>query len=205
MKKIDTELSSDDSSVKTVDVYGSDARICDIARISHEDATTLRCDQDLIKWLISHNHGTPFEHCCITFLIECPVYVARQWFRYRMSSFLERSMRYCKAGDAFLLPDRVQDHEAHQIFADVVEHAFAAYDQMIGLGVPRELARTVLPLTTVTKFYWTANIREIMHFLDERLAPSAQAEIREYAKAIFKILSFYFPYTAQAMGNGFEK
>ena len=50
-------------------------------------------------------HGTPFEHNSFRFHIRCPIFVAREWFRHRVGSFNEFSMRYAKATDDFYVPE----------------------------------------------------------------------------------------------------
>ena len=54
-------------------------------------------DAGLIRFLMRDRHGTPFEHNAFRFHIRCPIFVAREWFRHRIGSFNEFSMRYAKA------------------------------------------------------------------------------------------------------------
>src|SRR5439155_18327227 len=54
-------------------------------------------DEGLIRFLMRDRHGTPFEHNAFRFHIRCPIFVAREWFRHRISSFNEFSLRYAKA------------------------------------------------------------------------------------------------------------
>ena len=49
-------------------------------------------------------HGTPFEHNAFRFHVRCPIFVAREWFRHRVGSFNEFSMRYARATDDFYVP-----------------------------------------------------------------------------------------------------
>src|SRR5438270_13547333 len=61
-------------------------------------------DEGLIRFLMRDKHGTPFEHNSFRFHVRCPIFVAREWFRHRVGSFNEFSMRYAKATDDFYLP-----------------------------------------------------------------------------------------------------
>ena len=54
---------------------------------------------------LRERHGTPFEHNAFRFHIRCPIFVAREWFRHRIGSFNEFSMRYAKATDDFYVPE----------------------------------------------------------------------------------------------------
>ena len=62
-------------------------------------------DAGLIRFLMRDRHGTPFEHNSFRFHIRCPIFVAREWFRHRIGSFNEFSMRYAKATDDFYIPE----------------------------------------------------------------------------------------------------
>jgi thymidylate synthase ThyX len=70
-----------------------------------------------------------------------------------------------------------------------------AYECKLKLGVARELARKDLPLSTYTEAYWKINLHNLLHFLRLRLDNKAQYEIRQYAKAIGKIVSEIVPTT----------
>src|SRR5207237_2368696 len=61
-------------------------------------------DEGLIRFLMKHRHGTPFEHNSFRFHVRAPIFVAREWFRHRFSSFNEFSMRYARATDEFYVP-----------------------------------------------------------------------------------------------------
>jgi thymidylate synthase (FAD) len=61
-------------------------------------------DHGLIRFLMRERHGTPFEHNSFRFHIRAPIFVAREWFRHRVGSFNEFSMRYAKATDEFYVP-----------------------------------------------------------------------------------------------------
>src|SRR5256885_10819893 len=61
-------------------------------------------DEGLIRFLMRDRHGTPFEHNSFRFHIRCPIFVAREWMRHRVSSFNEFSLRYAKASDDFYVP-----------------------------------------------------------------------------------------------------
>src|SRR5438128_11991510 len=62
-------------------------------------------DEGLIRFLMRDRHGTPFEHNAFRFHIRTPIFVAREWFRHRIGSFNEFSMRYARASDEFYVPE----------------------------------------------------------------------------------------------------
>ena len=175
-------------------------------------------DAGLIRFLMRERHGTPFEHNSFRFHIRAPIFVAREWFRHRIGSFNEFSMRYAKATDEFYVPaaDDVRSQvgkpgaysfepveaevaeTARDEMRTVYETAYAAYERLVELGVARELARSVLPVGAYTEFYWTVNARALMNFLSLRNSETAQREIRRYAEACERFLAEKMPVTHAA-------
>ena len=162
--------------------------------------------------------NTPFEHNSFRFHIRAPIFVAREWFRHRVGSFNEFSMRYAKATDDFYVPEAddvrsqvgkpgaysfesVSDDVAEttrEELRQVYETAFATYERLVELGVARELARAVLPVGAYTEFYWTVNARALMNFLSLRNSENAQREIRRYAEACERFFAERMPVTYAA-------
>ena len=175
-------------------------------------------DEGLIRFLMRDRHGTPFEHNSFRFHIRCPIFVAREWMRHRVGSFNEFSLRYAKATDDFYVPDAedvrsqvgkpgaysfepVSDEVAEttrERLQDVYDTAYRAYQELVELGVARELARCALPVGAYTEFYWTVNARSLMNFLSLRNAETAQREIRRYAQACERFLEERMPITHAA-------
>ncbi|HEU5212165.1 MAG TPA: FAD-dependent thymidylate synthase [Gaiellaceae bacterium] len=180
-------------------------------------------DRGLIKFLMRDRHGTPFEHNAFRFHIRCPIFVAREWFRHRVGSFNEFSMRYARATDDFYVPvaedvrtqvgkpgaysfepvDPELAEETRERLREVYDTAYAAYEELVERGVARELARAVLPVGAYTEFYWTVNARSLMNFLSLRAAEAAQREIRLYAEACETFFASQMPVTYEAfIANG---
>ena len=70
-------------------------------------------DAGLINFLMKNGHGTPFEHSFFRFHIKTPIFVAREWFRHRIGSFNEFSMRYSIPTVEFYIPEI--DHFRSQV------------------------------------------------------------------------------------------
>ena len=62
----------------------------------------------------------------------------------------------------------------------------------------KEVARTVLPLSMYTRYYWSCNPRSLMHFCSLRNSEFAQYEIRAYAEAAESFLAKLMPVTHAA-------
>jgi len=76
----------------------------------------------------------------------------------------------------------------------IIDLGLEAYENAIKGGVAPEQARLFLPAYGMyVRYYWTASLQSVAHFLNQRLAHDAQAEITEYAKAVYKLAKQKFP------------
>jgi thymidylate synthase (FAD) len=201
-------------------LMADDLSVVNAARVSfarHKDAMDAS-DEGLIRFLMRERHGTPFEHNSFRFHIRCPIFVAREWFRHRIGSFNEFSMRYAKATDDFYVPapedvrtqvgkpgaytfETVEPELAEstrETLESVYRTAYAAYEELVEAGIAREIARCVLPVGAYTEFFWTVNARALMNFVSLRAAETAQREIRYYADAVESFLAERMPVTHEA-------
>ena len=202
-----------------------DLSVVNAARVSfaRRKAEMDKSDEGLIGFLIRERHGSPFEHNAFRFHIRCPIFVAREWFRHRIGSFNEFSMRYAEAKDEFYVPaaedvrsqvgkpgsytfEQVDDALAAATRADLEASyaaAFATYQRLVERGIAREVARVALPVGIYTEFFWTVNARALMNFLSLRNAETAQREIRRFAEAVEELFAETMPVTHAAfLGNG---
>ncbi len=210
--------------VKLIQYYGSDDMVCAAARVSvdggvREGKPSKERDKLLINFLAQKLHTSPFEHCGATIYVKAPIFVLRQWHRHRTHSYNELSGRYSTTFKDYYVPtiERLmteqtkdsrqgsgkveteeQAREAIEKIRRHSENALGEYRLLLELGVTREIARIVLPLNTYSEMYDTCNLWNWTRFLKLRLAQDAQYEIRQYAKAILKILSGIFPLSMAA-------
>jgi thymidylate synthase (FAD) len=203
--------------VRLDDAMATDLSVVNAARVSfaRRKEEMDESDEGLIRFLMRDRHGTPFEHNAFRFHIRTPIFVAREWFRHRIGSFNEFSMRYARATDEFYIPEPedvrnqvgkpgsysfepVSDElaeAAREELRAVYETAYAAYERLVEAGVARELARAAIPVGAYTEFYWTVNARALMNFVSLRAAETAQREIRHYANACELFLTEKMPVT----------
>jgi thymidylate synthase (FAD) len=202
--------------VRLINFMGGDETVVLAARVSTgKGLKGEEQDRKLIHYLMKHKHETPFEHSVFQFHISCPLFVARQWFRHRVASYNERSGRYVEYEDEFYLPHRLRlqaksnkqasefgeipnEHELLTMIQETYELVYERYKKLLAAGVARELARSVLPLSLYTQFYWTINARSLMNFINLRADAGAQWEIRQYAEAIARIFKAKMPWTWEA-------
>ena len=206
--------------VALVDYLGNDESVVRAARMSYGEGTrSLSDDAALTEYLILHRHTSPLEAPTLEFLIQAPIFVARQFYTHRASSRTEVSYRYSEVPEGFYLPDVADMHaqdtknrqgrgvalgsDAAAAARNVIEranrhsqeayHFLAVGTEQGGWGVAREIARQVQPVAAWTVFRWKQDLHNLLHFLSLRLKPNAQLETRRYAEAIADVVAEAFP------------
>ena len=190
-----------------------------IARVSNPQNQDNENVEGLLRYMVKHQHWSPFEMASAVFEIETTRDIARQILRHRSFSFQEFSQRYA---DVSLLPAaslrecRLQDTKNRQnslitddqakhdmwaqIQAKVSDMALAAYQQALELGVAKEQARAVLPEgLTPSRLYMSGTIRSWMHYCQLRTQPETQKEHRLIAQSISDELARHVPAVWSAM------
>ena len=185
----------------TVELVRSSAHDSDVlfaARVSTQGEQTLDTaqsgaeasdrDRGLINYLMRDRHGSPFEHNSMTFYVQAPIFVFREFMRHRIASYNEESGRYRELRPVFYVPGpernlvQVGKPGAYDFLPgspeqtalvndevrSVATAAFESYQRMLEAGVAREVARIVLPLTIYSSMYVTVNARSLMNFLSLR-------------------------------------
>jgi thymidylate synthase (FAD) len=224
-----------DVTVELVRAAAQDADVLFAARVSTKGEQSLEdVDADpsassgLINWLMRDRHGSPFEHNSMTFYVQAPIFVFREFMRHRIASYNEESGRYRELRPVFYVPgpDRKlvqQGKPGHYVFVDgtaeqhaVVDEAtrgacaeaYEAYQRMLAAGVAREVARGVLPVATYSSMYVTMNARSLMNFLslrtkreDSRFPSYPQREIELVAEQMEQHWSQLMPLTYSAFND----
>ncbi len=214
--------------VKLVRSMGGDESVVEAARVTSGTLTDThgerRPARDLIRFLMRHEHMSPFEFCQLEFHVRAPIYVARQWVRHRTASWNEVSGRYVEFKESYQYQEtwRGQAKNNRQGSDGFVEHeesiwcsadnedddgrsqttaedaAFVEYGRRVKAGVAREQARTCLPVSTWTEWRWSVDLRNCLHFLRLRTDPHAQEEIRLYAEAMVPMVESVAPLSVEA-------
>jgi len=224
-----------DVTVELVRHSASDSDVLFAARVStlgeqtlesaaNKDEATER-DRGLINYLMRDRHGSPFEHNSMTFYVQAPIFVFREFMRHRIASYNEESGRYRELRPVFYVPGPERKlvqvgkpgaydfeegtPEQYELTRSEVEavctDAYASYQRMLEAGVAREVARVVLPVTLYSSMYVTMNSRSLMNFLSLRTKregtffPSfPQREIEMVADKMEQFWAPLMPMTAEA-------
>ncbi len=186
-----------------------------IARVSNPaNADNWDSGPKLLRYLIAHQHWSPFEMASFCVQIETERDIAAQILRHRSFSFQEFSSRYAQA-DAAVVPSLRRQAESNRQsssddlpqadelrFRSAAAHclgtAYGLYEAMLLRGVARETARRILPLCTPTTLYMHGTIRSWIHYIQLRISPDTQLEHREIAQACRTIFTEQFPVIAEA-------
>lgn len=202
--------------VRLVDSMGTDLNIARAARVSYDAAWRAgeneKSDVRLINYLWRNRHTTPFEAVTFTFEVKAPIFVLRQWHRHRTWSYNEVSARYTELTEEFYVPSldkitlqatdnkQARTDEVHPDAINIANHirrmcetAFDSYHGLLRMGVPRELARGVLPVNTYSHMFATVNLLNLLRFLTLRCHEHAQYEIRVYAEAMLALARSVVP------------
>lgn len=206
--------------VRYVEHWGSDERVIEAARMStNKGFQGWDTDEKLLAYLYNNKHATPFEMAGLVIEVKAPLFVFREWHRHRTQSYNEMSARYVPLPDENYSPtvERIvtgaaptgnrqaqgttapADEPAARVFLadldNLYRHAQSVYEGGLALGVPKELARLAVPVGRYSRMRASANLRNWLAFLTLRMAPNAQWEIRQYAKAVAVIVADHFPRT----------
>lgn len=235
MTATDTIEFRDRASATLLRCLAGDWIVAESARVSTKGsqpaslATTRERDAGLIAALMRERHGTPFEHAVFTFLVEAPIFVARESHRHRIASISEESSRYRELRPIFYLPapgralTQVGKAMAYQLEPGTAEQrdylgqcfraeaagSWARYRGMLNAGIAREVARMVLPVSIFTSWHLTINARSLLNFLSLRVRddgaafPSKpQIEIQHIAQDMETALAEHMPATHAAFVAG---
>ena len=214
--------------IEVVDTLGDDLTPVNAARVSFGGRSDKFTDKDrkLSKFLIRHKHFSPFRHRHVMMIIKAPEFVMRQWYKHVVGiettsssvtkdhAWNEISGRYVEV-EEYYYPSyfRKQSEDNKQASEGEIEdqkqgyflwekglqQIQETYKELLELGVAKEQARAMLPLSQYTKVWWTASFQSIMNFIELRDEKTAQVEIQEYARALKKIMLDVFPETTKLL------
>jgi thymidylate synthase (FAD) len=190
-----------------IDHMGSDLSVVNAARVSFgkKHDTFQDKDKGLINYLAKHKHISPFGHAFASFHVKAPIFVARQLVKHKFLRWNEISRRYVDDEPEFYNPkvwrgkaENIKQGSAGvvstQADPDFVNHtALRTYNDMIAEGVAPEMARMVLPQSTMTEWYWSGSLDAFAAMCRLRLPQDTQQETRVVAQQISEKMVELFP------------
>ena len=220
----------DNSYARLESVTGTDLTTVNSARVSYDKKVSELSEKDerLIRFLIKHQHTSPFRHAFLTFEIYVPLFVARQHWKHIIGSgftedhaqdpfvaWNESSRRYVSETPEFYVPSEWRyapenskqgsggivpngygelGEEATQRLIEYQQQGVELYERSMKLGIAPEQARLFLPAYGLQiRYYWSASLQGVIHFLKLRLGKDAQSEIQDLAQAVLELTKEHFP------------
>jgi len=195
--------------------------IVKMARVSApENESNMETAPRLLRYLINHQHWSPFEMANLCVAINTTRGISAQIIRHRSFSFQEFSQRYADVAaigspevpqlrrqDLKNRQNSIDDLSAEDVGAyyrrisQLFEDAEHLYREMVSNGIAKECARNVLPLASRTRLYMNGTIRSWVHYIQLREAHGTQMEHQVIAKGIKNLFTEQFPIIAEAAFN----
>jgi thymidylate synthase (FAD) len=199
---------------------GWDYDACEIMHLADRDTK-------LIKYLAEHKHISPFGHCFLSLHVKAPIFVARQLVKHKFLRINEISRRYVDNEPEFYVPEvwrgrsadkkqgsegmvdlktipafdceRIENGSIEEVLEENLFDLLRSYRKMIRKGVAPEMARMILPQSTMTEWYWSGSLDAFADMCRLRCADDAQYESRLVADQISKIITPLFPISWAAL------
>lgn len=217
--------------IELVQSMGEDITVVNSARVSFgvQKESLDAKDKKLIHYLIDHQHTSTLEHNIATFRIKVPLFVRSQHHRHRTWSYNEISRRYTDVNMEFYIPESYRtQHKSNRQASNTdnqinpqmdsypvllesrlcneavdyhVQNSIKLYNDMIKKGIAREQARMVLPQNLYTEYYATANLNNILKFINLRTHEGAQWEIQKLAEGMLDIIEDLWPVTVKSYND----
>lgn len=210
------------------ETLGTDLTVSNAARVSYNKKKERLDEKDvrLIKFLAREGHTSPFRHATLQFEVYAPLMVARQWWKYviggshQMDAWNESSRRYITEEPVFHVPeysrwrtkpenskqgsgppvDGILGRQLTTALEEHVREGERLYKAALESGIAAEQARLFLPAYGMyVRWYWTASLQSVAHFIAQRIEADAQYEIQEYAKAVHQLAASAFPLSLEEL------
>ena len=197
--------------------YTANELIAYTARVSNpENQNNDKTASKLLKYLIKHEHWSPFEMVSATLEIKTTRDISRQIIRHRSFSFQEFSQRYAESTNFETRECRLQDQTNRQNSIETEDRELAEwwnmaqkeliqkskliYQTALDHGIAKEQARAVLPEgNTETTLYMSGTLRSWIHYCKLRRSNGTQKEHMIIADQCWDVLSQHFPDVAKAV------
>lgn len=218
-----------DITVEFIDSMGTDLSVVNAARVSFEkeskwefhageqEGHLAQADAKLIAYLAKHAHWSPFAHTSVQLRCKAPIFLARQLVKHQVGGvWNEVSRRYVDHAPEFWIPEEVRGRPEGSVKQGsgailinsgtcrgqiwrISEKCLQEYNFLLSQGAAPEMARMVLPLNTMTEWYWTGSLMFWARVCRQRLDAHAQKEARDFAKLVDEHCRTLFPVSWEAL------
>ena len=198
-----------DGFLSVVDYMGSDLAVRDAA-LAYTQREPEESPQTMRRFMLNQ-HMAPLNAYHITFHVQAPVCLARQWLRLRTVAQRDLPMRYHTLTTEFFLPSGMHwslskcevplDELAitlHKLKTEALD-CFADYNGGAGLrtfygftvptGPPDNLPGQQEPV----QFCWCVSVANLLNFLHPNWGPSEELDIPEYQRVMEQVMEVWLP------------
>ncbi|NQT29410.1 MAG: FAD-dependent thymidylate synthase [Candidatus Saganbacteria bacterium] len=158
----------------------------ELRKIAREEVEKSRKSNSAIIFKMGHHSIA--EHAVFNFdILGVSRLALEEIEKFRLCAYTEKSQRYQKLEDDFLIPDEIKGSQFEKDFVETIRKQNKFYHELIGKGIEPEDARYVTSLATEGQLGQTINARNL-EFLFRRFASSPLAEVRKLGQTMFKLV-----------------
>lgn len=131
-----------------------------------ESSNDVDKNRKLIKKVLSSGHVSLLEHAVFTIAFtNVSAFVEQFFIECRLASFTVKSRRYVDFSHiGYYIPKDMNDSD-FEFYSKYMNMLFKAYETLLGLDIPKEDARFLLPYSFNSNFYCTVNARELSQII----------------------------------------
>lgn len=145
-----------------------------------------------VKKLIENKHYSVIEHVNISIFIKN---VSRSFLaqltRHRLAAYSVKSQHFVKHDD--FRYKKLETNLMTQEYIYLMDKINEFYKEACELGVPKYVAREVLPNSALTNIFMTANVRTYRHIIKQRITSENTPEIRNFSRILLRKLKIRLP------------
>ncbi|MBU1027221.1 MAG: FAD-dependent thymidylate synthase [Candidatus Margulisbacteria bacterium] len=165
--------------------------INELRKIARQEVEKARKSNSAIIFKMGHHSIA--EHAVFNFdLLEVSRLAMEEIEKFRLCAYTEKSQRYQKLEDNYLIPEEIKGSDLEKVFVDTINKQNAFYQEMVGKGIEPEDARYITSLATLGQVGQTINARNL-EFLFRRFASNPLAEVRQIGSQMYKLVEKIAP------------
>jgi len=158
----------------------------ELRKIAREEVEKARKSNSNIIFKMGHHSIA--EHAVFNFdILGVSRLVLEEIEKFRLCAYTEKSQRYQKLEDDFVIPEEIKGTKLEKDFVETIREQNRFYHELIGKGIEPEDARYVTSLATEGQLGQTINARNL-EFLFRRFASHPLSEVRKLGLEMYKLV-----------------